>query len=250
MGHSHHHYRETNKYQDARGKPWEPRTKLVAGIFFVFGVIGLSNLWLLGTALVFAVCFALCSGLTPGQLLKKLSVLLPFLALMSVPLILGGGYPPSADRVEFAALISLKALTAMTFTLFVFINQPVEEMLEAMEHLKIPSAITTVIYLAYRYGFLFIQDLQTTMWALKSRLFTARLNRDYLRIYGELAGGLLIKSIYHSDKVHRAMTSRCFQGSIPVESPPQVETSDVLKASIPVIFISLMLIFEGMVSNG
>lgn len=244
MGDNHHHYYQTETHQKTQRKSWEPRTKLIAGFFFVFGVITLNNLWLLSAALIFSASFVLWSGLTLGQLFKRLSVLVPFLALMSLPLIFGAGFPLSEDRVVFAALISLKALTAMTFIIFVFINQPIEEMLEAMEHLKVPSAITTVIYLAYRYGFLFVQNIQTTMWALKSRLFTPSLSRDSLLIYGELAGGLLIKSIYHSDIVYRAMTSRCFQGSMPVEKPSQIEISDILKTSVPLIFIFSLIIFE------
>ncbi len=163
---------------------------------------------------------------------------------MSLPLIFGAGIPPTPDRVEFAALIVLKALTAMTFTLFVFINQPIEEMLEALEHLKMPTVITTTIYLAYRYGFLFIRYMQTTMKALKSRLFNAHLSRYSLGIYGELFGGLFIKSINRSETVYRAMVSRSFQHQIPIGKPREFTGIDWIRAAVPTIFILLLMVME------
>ena len=225
-------------------KPWEPRTKLISGLLYVFGVISLSDLRLLGAALIFAICFALWTGLAMGQLLKKLSVLVPFLALMSMPLLFSAGLSPAPDRVELAALIVLKALTAMTFTLFVFTNQPVEEMLEAMEHLKMPAAITTTIYLAYRYGFLFIHDMQTTVRALKARLFNAQLSRYSLGIYGELSGGLFIKSINRSETVYRAMAARSFAGKMPIGTPRPIVVSDWFRAALPVVFIAALIILN------
>ncbi len=248
MSDRHHTAQNFNKESfTSEVKLWNPRTKLSSGLIYVFGVISLGDLKLLGTAFVFAVIYALWSGLPFLQLLKKLSVLIPFLALMSIPLIFGGGIPLSPDRIEFAALIVLKALTAMTFTLFVFINQPIEEMLEAMEHLKMPSIITTTIYLAYRYGFLFIQDVQTTMRALKSRLFQAQVSRYSLGIYGELFGGLFIKSINRSETVYRAMRSRSFQRQMPIGKPRQIIVSDWIRAAVPTFFIIALIMMEQVV---
>jgi cobalt/nickel transport system permease protein len=248
MSHSHHVTEPENHRPEGRVvQPWEPRTKLVAGLFFLFGVISLNDLRLLAGALAFSILFSLWAGLGISQLVRKLSVLIPFLLLMSLPLIFSAGYPPAPDRVIFAALIVFKALTAMTFTLFVFTNQPIEGMLEAMEHLKVPAAITTVIYLAYRYGFLFIQEVQTTLRALKSRLFDLRLNRYSLPIYGELSGGLFIKSLNRSETVCRAMSSRSFQGNMPIGAPRRIIISDIVRAALPTGFIILLIIVEQVV---
>ncbi|OWZ83847.1 cobalt ECF transporter T component CbiQ [Natranaerobius trueperi] len=226
---------------------WEPRTKLVTGTIFIFGTISLNNISLLLAALFFSIFFTLCSGLSWKKLIKKLSVVIPFLALMSLPLIFGSGLSPSIDRVEFAAKISLKAFTAMTFTLFIFANQPIEEMLEALEHLKVPSAITTIIYLAYRYGFLFIKEMQTSLWALKSRLFTARLDRYSLKIFGELTGGIFIKAINHSETVYQAMSARGFHGNILINVPQPVKINDIFKSLLPIGFILFLMIVDKVV---
>jgi cobalt/nickel transport system permease protein len=248
MSHSDHHHPGREGHHPGSVKmPWEPRTKLIAGVIFIFGVISLHTPELLVAALIFAIIFALWGGLAPAQLLKKLALLAPFLALMSLPLIFGAGFPPAPDRVEMAALILLKALAAMTFTLFIFTNQPIENMLEAMEHLKVPGVVTTVIYLAYRYGFLFISEMQVTVRALKARLFNAALSRASLPVYGEVSGGLFIKSLSRSETVYRAMASRGFRGRMPVGPPRKITMADLAKAASPPLLIAALLIVEQVV---
>jgi cobalt/nickel transport system permease protein len=141
----------------------------------------------------------------------------------------------------------LKALTAMTFTLFIFTNQPIENMLEALEHLKVPAVVATVIYLAYRYGFLFIHEMQTTIRALKARLFRAELSRGSLPVYGEVSGGLFIKSLNRSETVYRAMASRGFQGRMPVGAPRRIRSGDLVRAALPPLFIITLLVIEQVV---
>jgi len=110
--------------------------------------------------------------------------------------------------------------------------------------LKMPAAITTTIYLAYRYGFLFIHDMQTTVRALKARLFNARISRYSLGIYGELSGGLFIKSINRSETVYRAMAARSFAGKMPIGAPRPIAGGDWLKAALPAVFIAALIIFD------
>jgi cobalt/nickel transport system permease protein len=244
--HEHQSLRDHHGHNIAK-PPWEPRTKLIAGLIYIFGVISLGDIRLLAGALIFALIFAVIGGLTSSQLANKFLLLMPFMILMSLPLLLGAGYPPPVDRIEMTALILLKALTAMTFTLFIFTNQPIENMLEALEHLKVPAVVATVIYLAYRYGFLFIHEMQTTIRALKARLFRAELSRGSLPVYGEVSGGLFIKSLNRSETVYRAMASRGFQGRMPVGAPRRIRSGDLVRAALPPLFIITLLVIEQVV---
>jgi len=227
--------------------PWEPRTKLVSGLVYIFGVITLQDPRLVAAAFCFALIFALRGRLTPLQLIRRLLLLAPFLIMMSIPLLFGGGYPPSPDRVELVLQIILKVLTAMTFTLFIFTNQPIENLLEALEHLKMPGIIATIIYLAYRYGFLIINETQIVLRALKARLFKPQLSLRSLPVYGEMAGGLFIKSLNRSETVYRAMTSRGFRGQMPVSPSRKILPNDIGKAIIPSIFIITLIVIEQVV---
>ncbi len=229
------------------GRNWDTRAKTTAAVLFVFGVVSLNTPLLVLAALFFALISARLMGLTFSFLMKKLLLLVPFLALMSVPIILGGGLPPAPDRYSFAALISLKALTSMTAMIVMLLTQPLEEFLEGLYHLKVPYVIITVLFLAYRYTFLFMKEIKSIQRALASRLFSGGINLNALKVYGELSGGLFIKSVDRSEHVYRAMSSRCFQGKMPVSSPSPITSMDIMKTAVTVFSVIFLIVMERVV---
>lgn len=229
------------------GRTWDSRAKAIAAVLLVFGVVSLNTPVLVLTALAFTLISAGLMGFTFPFLLKKLLLLVPFLTLMSLPIILGGGFPPSPDRYSFAALISLKALTSMTAMIVMLLTQPLEEFLEALYHLKVPYVIITVLFLAYRYTFLFMQEVKSIQRALASRLFSGGLKLDALKVYGELSGGVFIKSVDRSEHVYRAMSSRCFQGKMPVSIPSPITSMDILKTVVTVFSVIFLIVIEQVV---
>lgn len=242
------HFRE-NHVTGVRpwGRNWNSRAKTIAAVLLVFGVISLNTPVMVLAALLFSLISARLMGLTFPYLLQKMLLLLPFLALMSVPIILGGGLPPAPDRYSFAALIALKALTSMTVMIVMLVTQPLEEFLEGLYHLKVPYVIITVLFLAYRYTFLFIQEIKGIQRALASRLFSGGLNPKALKVYGELSGGLFIKSVDRSENVYRAMSSRCFQGKMPVSSPSPITSMDILKTVVTITSVIFLILIEQVV---
>ncbi len=226
---------------------WETRCKIVACVLFVFGIIALNTWWLAAFALFFVLGAAALMGTALTFLLKRMALLLPFLIFMSVPLILGGGLPPTPDRYTFAALIAMKALAAMAAMIVLSTSQPVEELLEGMAHLKIPPPIITVIFLAFRYGHLFIRELNTTRKALASRLFYGGLSVSALRVYGELCGSMFIKSLLRSETVYKAMLSRCFEGNLPATKPQKIIAADLYKSMALVSFALILIVMEQVV---
>ncbi len=246
MGHVH-LFKEPQDTMKPWSRSWEPRCKIVACVLFVFCIILLDTWWLAGFALVFALGTASLMGIALSFLLKRLALLIPFLLFMSIPLIFGGGLPLTPDRYMFAALITLKAMTAMVTMIVLSTSQPVEELLESMAHLKIPHPIITVIFLAFRYGQLFIRELNTTSKALASRLFYGGLNLSALRVYGELLGSMFIKSLLRSETVYRAMQSRCFEGRLAVTEPQKIFFADIIKSMSPVSFALALIVIEQVV---
>lgn len=230
------------------GRCWETRSRLVAGVLFVFGVIALENPWMVLVAFSLVLGAALAMGLGLPFLVKRLALLAPFLFFMTVPVLLGGGLPPAADRYTLAALVTLKALTSMTVMLLLLVAQPPEELLQGMAGLGMPPKIIAVLFLAYRYCFLFIQEIKNTRRALVSRLFSGGLDRRSLGVYGEVSGGLLIKSLDRSEQVYRAMAGRCFQGRVPVgQGNRGVTGKDLAKSLGALTLVTALLLVERLV---
>lgn len=229
------------------GRNWEPRCKIVASVLFIFGIIALNTWWLAAIALIFVLGAATLMGMSLSFLLKRMSLIIPFILLMSVPLVFGGGWPPTPDRYSFAALIAVKALAAMAAMIVLSTSQPVEKLLDGLAGLRMPPAIITVIFLAFRYGNLFVRELSTARKALASRLFSGSLSAGALQVYGELCGGMFVKSLLRSETVYRAMLSRCFSGSLPAVEKQKIRAGDLLLSMAPLSFALALILIEQVV---
>lgn len=226
------------------GRTWEPRTKTIAAVLVVFGVVMLKTPLLVLSAFLFIFLTALTMGLPLGFLISRLALVVPFLALMVIPLIFGAGIPPAPDRYDFASLIALKTLTAMLVMIIMLTTQPIQEYLDGLANLKIPPVLISILYLACRYAFLFVGEVKSTQRAMVSRLFNPGINKRALMAYGEMAGGVLVKSIDRSDNVYRAMSARCFNGKMPAGVPKNITSMDLIKTLAAVVGISIVMIIE------
>lgn len=225
-------------------KNWEPRSKTIAAVVVIAGVIGLNSPLLVGVSFMLVLVTALAMGLSWRYVLARLLLLVPFLLFMSVPLVLGGGWPPAPAYYNFAILLVLKVLTSALVLTIMLTTQPLQEYLDGLANMKVPALIITVLFLTYRYVFLLGEELKNLQNALRSRLFQPGCHKKALRVYGELAGGLLIKAVDRSENVYQAMASRCFSGRLPVSKSRPVTKRDILKSLLAVAAIMLLIVIE------
>ncbi|MCT8136805.1 cobalt ECF transporter T component CbiQ [Anaerobacillus sp. CMMVII] len=225
---------------------WEARAKLVAVVIFIFGVISLQTPSIALIAYAIAFIGSLAMGISILLLVKRYLIILPFLLLMTVPLILGGGFPLDLDRVSFASLILLKAITCMTVMTILLHTQTIDEFMDSLAHLKVPPIVITILLLSYRYVFLFFDDIQKMQLAARSRFFSGGISIRNLKVYGQLTGGLLIKSLNRAENVYNAMNARCFNGTIRFREKRQLTRWDVLKTLIPLLIIIAIITIERM----
>lgn len=223
---------------------WEARTKLIAVILFIFGVISLNTVSVGIVALIFAIIGALSMGLSFIFLLKRYLLIAPFLLLMTLPLVFGGGLPIESDRVAFASLIVLKATTCMTMMTILLHTQSVDDFLDSLAHLKVPPIIITILLLSFRYVFLFFDDIQKMQLAARSRFFSGKITMRNLKIYGQLMGGLIVKSLDRAENVYKAMLARCFNGSLRSRTAKKVYYRDVFKTVATFSFIIVLIVIE------
>ncbi|MDT8861246.1 cobalt ECF transporter T component CbiQ [Alkalihalobacillus sp. MEB130] len=220
---------------------WEPRAKLMAAILYIFGVISLSSPFVVFLAYMITVIALLMMGISVTLLVKRYLIILPFLLLMTIPLVFGHGFPISSDQVLFASVILLKAFTSMTLITIILETQSLEQFMTSLAHLKVPPVLITVLLLSYRYVFLFLDDIQKMQTAAKSRFFYGGIRLNQLKIYGQLTGCLLRKSLDRSDLVYEAMASRCFNGRLRFADPKAVKKIDIGKTVLAVSFIVILI---------
>ncbi len=223
---------------------WEARAKLIAVIFFIFGVISLNTATFALIALSIAVISALWMGLSIIFLLKRYLLIAPFVLLMTVPLLFSGGLPIEIEQVSFASLIILKAITCMTVMTILLHTQTTDDFMDSLAHLKVPPIVITILLLSYRYVFLFFDDIQKMQLAARSRFFSGKITLRNLKIYGQLMGGLLIKSLDRAENVYKAMTARCFNGTLRVGNAKTINRSDIFKTTASFSLIVILIIVE------
>ncbi|MGN9164318.1 cobalt ECF transporter T component CbiQ [Tissierellaceae bacterium HCP3S3_D8] len=223
---------------------WEPRTKIISCITMIFGLVFLKTPKLLIASYIILTIIVLYMGFSIKGLLKRTSYILPFIILMSIPILISGGLPPSQERIDLVLLLAFKGLNALYIMFIMFFSQPIPDLLNSLAYMKLPDFFISIVFLSWRYVFLLGENFSKLYKSLVSRLFRPSIHRESLKTYGQIMGGILIKSIDTSDKVYRAMVSRGFDGRMPISEPRRIGRMDIVKSIVVVSTVVLLNIFE------
>ncbi|MUK88542.1 hypothetical protein GMD78_09085 [Ornithinibacillus sp. L9] len=224
---------------------WEARSKLIAAICYIFGVISLETPSMLLLTYILVVIFFLFIRISFSLLLKRYLIITPFLLLMTVPLL----WQYSTDHALFALAIIIKAFTSMTVITIVLETQSLDDLMNSLVGLKMPPVLVTILILSYRYVFLFLDDIDKMLTAAKSRFFSGGLRIASLKIYGHLIASLLTKAIQRSDKMYEAMASRGFTGKLTFQNVQKIGHLDLIKTSCTIILILCFIVVEKSILN-
>jgi cobalt/nickel transport system permease protein len=119
------------------------------------------------------------------------------------------------------------------------------DLIHALEHLRVPSILTTIIAFLYRYLFVLTDEVYRMLRARESRsgaVTGARSGGGVLwraKIAGNMAGQLFLRSYERSDRIYNAMLSRGYVGHLYTLNPHEMKSRDyfVTAFSIGIIFI-------------
>lgn len=219
---------------------WDPRAKLMAGFCYIFGVISLTSIPVTILAYSLSIIVLIFMRISIRLLLTRYLIITPFLLLMTVPFL----WNPGEDNLIFAGLIILKAFTSMTVITIILESESLDELMNSLAGLKIPTVLITIIILSYRYVYQFLDDLERMLTAVKSRFFRGSIRLKNLNVYGKLMAALLIRALDRSDKMYQAMASRGFNGAFPVERMEKIGLNDIFKTSFVILIIVIFIVIE------
>lgn len=223
---------------------WEVRMKLVTCIAIAFLLVPVKNPIALGVYAVFLFALLFTARLPLRRVLQRLLLLLPFLIFLAVPVLLGGGFPPSPERVELILLLMLKAVCTVFLLFIIVFTQPVQLLFNGIGHMHLPDKLVSVLFLSWRYVFLFWEKLFQTYKALRSRLFRGGLNMRAYKTYGEIIGGLFVKSLDSSERVYKAMISRGYTGRSVVAEAQKITPLDWFKSTVMLTSTAVLYFFR------
>ena len=200
---------------DAPLQRLDARIKLIATIVYVVAVvatpIGAWNL-LAAEALLLAFLIGL-SGVPPRDLaLRWLGFLLlfGFLTLAVAP--------SRPERVRFglplvAFTILAKDSLAFLATLLLVQVTPFRTLLVGMRKLGVPATLVATLHFMYRYLFVLTEELDRMITSRRSRTFHRSCRLDWGLLTG-LLGILFLRAFERAERVHSAMLSRGWDGTI------------------------------------
>jgi cobalt/nickel transport system permease protein len=217
----------------------DARAKLIAALVLIVAIVVSPPLRFAEAAFVLAClgAYLLLARLPLRRVLARSAAVLPFalpLALIA-PLQAAGGslnagglFGPEAASGWVAAygIVSKAWLSACAVTLAVATTET-PDLLAGLKRLGVPEVMTTVLAFVARYSSALAEEVRSMRVALASR--APRMSRRQLaRLYGHLAGAMVLRALERGERIHAAMLCRGFDGSLPVRRKTRLGAPEAL----------------------
>lgn len=197
---------------------------------------------------VYPVVAAEMSGIGFGRVFVKSLWVLPLVALIGIfnPVIdtqtafTVGDVAVSRGWVSFIS-IALRGILAVQAAVILTMTAGFYDMCAAIRRLGCPRILVTQMQFTYRYMTVVVEEALGMDRARKSRGFG---RKSYpLGMWGRMVGQLFVRSYERAARIHRAMLSRGFDGTIPSSSNRQAmnTTSLIYLAVWAAVIVALRL---------
>lgn len=219
-GHAHRLYR--HGHSPVHGLP--PHTKLAAVFAFVVVVVSTPReaMWAFGLYALLLAFVAHHARVPAGFLLKRLLIEVPFVAFaVLMPFVAEGeqvdvvGLSLSVNGLWGAWNVLAKGTLGVAASVLLASTTELRELLLGLQRLRLPPLLVQIASFMIRYGDVIADEMRRMRIARESRGFEARGVRHW-GVLAKSAGALFIRSYERGERVHLAMISRGYAGSMPV----------------------------------
>ncbi|MET8335300.1 cobalt ECF transporter T component CbiQ [Streptosporangium canum] len=222
MGSGHHH--QLYRPGDTPVHRLPPQCKLAAVAGFALVVVATPRewLWAFGLYALLLVAVALAARVPFPFLLRRMVVEIPFVVFAVALPFIGFG-----ERVSFLGLsfsvaglwaawnILAKATLGVIASVLLAATTEPRLMLLGAQRLRLPPLLVQIAMFMLRYMDVIVDEMRRMRVARESRGFAAR-NVRHIPVVARSAGALFIRSYERGERVHLAMLSRGYSGSMPV----------------------------------
>lgn len=219
-GHAHKLYR--HGHSPVHALP--PHCKLAAVLCFVLVVVSTPReaVWAFGLYAALLAGVAVLARVPAGFLLRRMLIEVPFVAFaVLMPFVVPG------DQVQFLGLslsvpglwgawnVLAKGTLGVAASVLLASTTELRALLQGLQRLRLPPMLVQIASFMIRYGDVITDELRRMSIARRSRGFEARGVRHW-GVLGKSAGALFIRSYERGERVHLAMMSRGYTGTMPV----------------------------------
>jgi cobalt/nickel transport system permease protein len=248
-------YHETNSFVHRL----DPRVKVVVTVLYILSNALLPDgAWIaFGFSWLFLLLSNLLSHLGAGFTFRRSLVALPFALIALTVLFSMPGQPLSsfhflfwdltitdAGLLRFVSILVRSWLSVQMAILLVAVAR-FPDLIHALEHLRVPLILTTIIAFLYRYLFVLTDEVLRLRRARESRAAAAPGKRSggsvawRAQTAGHMAGQLFLRSYERSDRVYNAMLARGFKGHMETINPHELRRRDYLTVALALLALLL-----------
>lgn len=201
-----------------------PHTKLVAVLAFVVVVVSTPRgaMWAFAVYAVLLGLVARAARVPAGFLLERLLIEVPFVAFaVLLPFVAEGervdvlGLSLSVSGLWGAWNVLAKGTLGVAASVLLAATTELRELLLGLQRLRLPPPLVQIASFMIRYGDVVTDEMRRMRIARESRGFEASGVRHW-GVLAKSAGALFIRSYERGERVHLAMVSRGYSGSMPV----------------------------------
>jgi len=203
------------------------QVKIVALLTFMLLVVATPQGWYLAYAGFLALLLGVIavSRVPPTYLLKRMVVEIPFVAFaLLMPFIATGprtsvlGLSVSESGLMSAWALLVKGTLGVLASLTLAATTEPRHLLAGLERLRVPNLLVQIMGFMIRYLDVVTDEMRRMKMARESRGFSAR-NVRHWPVLARSAGALFIRSYERGERVHLAMLSRGYTGTLPDVGP-------------------------------
>ncbi|WP_256106074.1 cobalt ECF transporter T component CbiQ [Streptomyces sp. ODS05-4] len=220
-GHAHRLYR----HAESPVHRLPPHCKLTAVFCFVLVVVCTPRtaLWAFAAYALLLAAVAAAARVPAGFVLRRLVIEVPFVAFaFLMPFVVPGeqirllGFlDVSVPGLWDAWNVLAKGTLGVTASVLLAATTELRALLLGLERLRLPPLIVQIASFMIRYGDVVTDEMRRMSVARRSRGFEARGPRHW-GVLAKSAGALFIRSYERGERVHLAMLSRGYAGTMPV----------------------------------
>jgi cobalt/nickel transport system permease protein len=235
----------------------DPRVKIVVTVVFILSNALLPDgAWLaFGFSWLFLLLANGLSKLGLGFTVKRSLIALPFALIALTVLFSIPGKPISTFRFLFWDLtitdlgllrfisILIRSWLSVQMAILLVAVARFPDLIHALEHLRVPSILTTIIAFLYRYLFVLADEVFRLMRARESRAAAAPGKRSggsvawRAGVAGNMAGQLFLRSYERSDRVYNAMLARGYTGHMQTINSHELRRRDYMTVALALLAI-------------
>lgn len=225
-----------------------PVGRLVTMIGFALAIAAVPAGHLPGFAALTGIAFivARVTGVGIGSLVRRLPVGFPFLIMAVVlPVVAEGPGPTvagvrlSSSGIEAAWTLMFRVVLGIGAASILVSTTSIPQLADAARRLRFPPALITIAVMMLRYVHVVSGEFDRTRRSMASRGLQPRWFWHY-RPVAAAAGTLFVRSYERGERVHGAMVSRGFDGTLPTASAHSHRGTDrrvLLAQWLPVIVV-------------